>query len=119
MLDARGAFKKDPQRKRARENEPQVAEPLPDTPPDYLEPEVQASWCELVALIPAGVAKSCDRYIVEMAATLITRLRIESVVMPQERFSELRRCLGELGMTPASRSKVSAPKPLGNEFDDV
>lgn len=66
--------------------------------------EVEAAWREIVALCPSGVLADCDIYAVEAAANMVAQMRAGGA--DPATFAQLRMMLGELGMTPASRSKV-------------
>lgn len=117
VLQLRGSDKEHPDRMRARENEPEVTEPLPANPPSYLSDAEKKVWPELLALLPAGTAKSCDRVTFEIFVSLWTEHRLRGIGMKTTRMAELRRLAGEFGMSPASRSKVMAPKGKSNPFD--
>jgi hypothetical protein len=96
-----------------------------------LPEEVAAAWREIVVLCPAGVLADCDVYAVEAAARLLCQMRAGKPLPDSDErwtdpaiFAQFRMALNELGMTPASRSKVTAmePKKPGAAvvgFDDV
>lgn len=143
VLELSGAFKKDPQRKRA--NEPKELRALGD-PPDRLPAEAIPFWNELIAIAPRGVLTIADRWAVELAATLMAKATrdcpsVEQVVellkydelltddlkkllhrqaISAAELATLRSLLAALGMTPADRSKLSVPteKPK-NPFADL
>ena len=100
--------------------------------PDVLTEIEQAAWREIVALLePRGVLTQCDALVVELTArTLVTAREADAVIArdgstvrtasgylqqrPEVATSHksrllLKGLLGELGMTPASRSNVDAP----------
>jgi hypothetical protein len=56
---------------------------------------------------------------VEQLCALLTEFREDWRAFTTPRHSELRRCLGALGMTPADRSKVSVPRPASNPFEGL
>jgi phage terminase small subunit len=131
VLQFTGAHAHNPARARARENEPKPNALLGSEPPDALSADIAAAWREIVRLCPAGVLADCDVYAVEAAARLLCQMR-EGKPLPDtdERwtdpaiFAQFRMALNELGMTPASRSKVTSmePKKPGASvvsFDDV
>jgi phage terminase small subunit len=105
ILELKGAFKKNPQRKR--DAEPVPTGPVGDPPVHFDETHI-AAWHELVAMIPSGVLTNADRLIVELTCTLIVSVR----TLHTERGDKalLKSCLATLGMTPADRSKISVPK---------
>jgi hypothetical protein len=55
------------------------------------------------------VLTSADRGVLELAATIQARSRRGEA--PPAELALLLRALAEMGLTPASRSKVAAPKP--------
>jgi hypothetical protein len=123
VLEASGAFKHNPARRRAREGEPLPGGPLGDPPPE-LPPEVAACWHRIVALAPEGVLCDCDEAIVEQTARLMVMTRSPACKITA--YTALRTFLRELGLTPASRSlvkvapRVFAPGEMtGNPFVDV
>ena len=73
LLELRGAFKHDPKRKKARQNEPLVTAPLPDAP-DYLTADAMEAWREMKAR--GYWLTSADQFLVEIAATLTARYRL-------------------------------------------
>ena len=113
----KGAFKKHPERKRARENEPTDIPEL-GKPPDYLNEFERAAWLEIVEMCPDGVVRKSD----EMHVAIMSRLwaawkvgAIDGAALKQLQMME-----GQMGMNPSDRSKVSAPKKRAkNKFEDV
>ena len=117
-----GAFLKDPQRRADRAGEPVDARPLGD-PPDYFDEKMVAAWLDVVEMAPAGVLAAADRGLVESAARMLEEIRqLETDVVTKDgqvvtirkpvAASELNaflRCLTEMGLTPAARSKVKLP----------
>jgi hypothetical protein len=71
VLDARGAFKKHPERRR---EDPEPAGELGEPPLYFSAPELQC-WTELVSITPRGVLTARDRWVVEMAARLMAEYR--------------------------------------------
>lgn len=118
VLELRGAFKKDPQRKRP--NEPKPAKPV-GTPPRHerFTPEHQAIWRELKRQAADGVLTISDRIALEALCYLIAELRGEPSRFSAAKYSRMEALLGKIGFTPADRSKVNVPgKPKGNAFSD-
>jgi hypothetical protein len=115
VLALRGAFIKDPQRKRPPEAK---AAPLAGAPA-YLATDEASLWHELVSNAPRGVLTTADGPTLEMVARLMAKFRKDWLTGAE--FAILKGCLTELGWTPASRSKVLAPesadKPEG-EFSE-
>jgi hypothetical protein len=90
-------------RHKDRKGEPVISEPLGDAPPQWPAPE-KAVWHEVANAIPAGVATKADRLIVELTCRLLIEMRAKKLTPALA--SQLRCCLGSLGMTPADRSRV-------------
>jgi hypothetical protein len=125
VLDLVGAFKKDPQRKAARVNEPQSCGPIGE-PPLHFSEELKPLWKELVSLAPAGVLTVADRWTVEVACRMMLLLRqpptyqaddasgtlVERPAWGSAEVNALMRCLGSMGLTPVDRSKVSVPQKI-------
>ena len=128
-----GAFKHNPARRRARANEPVPDGPLVE-PPDHLPPRVAYFWKFIVSVSSKRVLGTSDTIAVEVAARFMAEVNNPKTSSLAAN-NYLRIALVELGMTPASRSKVMqlpfvpppgeaglAPdgRPLtGNEFADV
>jgi hypothetical protein len=104
MLELRGAFKHDPQRKRARQNEPLVTTPLPD-PPEDMRPDIADEWRRMKAR--GYWLKNPDKFLVEIAATLIVRLRRNE--LKHGYVSVLIGLLGKLGFSPKERGTLNLP----------
>lgn len=114
VLEARGSFAKDP----ARTREDFQSGAFDTTPPAYFDEYQVEVWREIVSLLPPQVLQATDQLAVELAARLIARFRRqddEDVTMAQ--VAQIRTALAVLGMTPADRSRVAAPKvPTVNPF---
>lgn len=106
VLKFTGAFDKNPQRAASRAKEPKANGPI-GAPPPELEKEALTAWHRIVEECPRGVLSKRDRIIVQAAAVLTGRM-IRGEDDPKL-LAQLRMFLGELGMTPAAASKVSAP----------
>ena len=128
VLQLSGAFRKDPQRLAARANEPQPDGPIGEAPA-YMNEDEARVWGEIIAECPTGVLTNADRGI--LAVTVSMRLHAEqgepfvvdgvptSVrIFDTKKIALLMRCYTELGMTPASRSKVSAKTTKVEEINE-
>lgn len=116
-LELSGAFKKNPKRRRARDGEPTPRAAL-TTRAEKLSKLEGACWDRIVKLAPDGVLKDCDEIIVELTARLWARIKQGKATAADA--TQLRNCLQQLGMTPASRSTVKVPgEKAVNEFADV
>jgi len=114
VLEARGAFAHNPDRKR----EDFQSGVFDNSAPDYFSPGQVVVWDEIVSLLPPSVLQATDRMAVELTARLIARFRSQDdadVSMAQ--VAQIRTALASLGMTPADRSRVAAVKtPVVNPF---
>lgn len=114
ILDARGAFKVNPERKR--DKEPQAAEFDP-TPPEYFDAEHVKTWHEIVNMIPAGVLKSADTLQVEMLTNLVVDYRRDPDKFNTQRLGRMSNEMHKLGLNPSGRASLTVEKPKENEFD--
>jgi phage terminase small subunit len=107
VLEARGAFDKDPSRRR----EDFEAGAFDPTPPKYFKPKQRDAWSEIVGVLPASVLQATDRMAVELAARLIAQFRaLDDSEVTSAQVAQIRTALAVLGMTPADRSRVSVKK---------
>ncbi|HUS94850.1 MAG TPA: hypothetical protein VMZ24_06730, partial [Patescibacteria group bacterium] len=117
ILDARGAFKKNPQR--SRDGEPEVRDPI-GSAPDRLEDLERQAWDEVVRYAPMGVLTEADRHHVEELCILLAeswRLRAK---MQTSTRALINKMLGQIGMNPSDRSRISIEKPRNeNPFDSL
>lgn len=120
VLALRGAFDKNPDRGRARANEPAPTKPL-GLPPKHLTDEQKAVWRELAKRLPEGVAFDSDRHAFEMLAVLFAEFRASQLRMPPPQMRQIENLLGRFGLTPADRSKVKAivGKKQADPWDDL
>lgn len=106
VLELRGAYKKDPQRKR--KNEPKPAAGIgkfSDGPVDL--PEI---WDEVVAQTVPGVMTVSDRIALEALCRLIADIRNNPAELSVGKITAMVSLLGRFGLTPADRSKVTIPE---------
>jgi hypothetical protein len=103
VLELRGAFKRNPDRKRARQNEPLVTTPLPE-PPAYLTADTTAAWNEMKD--HGFWLTSADRFLVEIAATLMSRYRTDAQSAENSLLIGL---LGKIGFSPKERGALNLP----------
>jgi hypothetical protein len=119
LLELNGSLSHNPGRHANRAGEPFDPRPLGD-PPLHLDPPQRAAWGEIERIAPPGVLCHGDRLIVELAAVLLAQFRAAGAMFPDGRLRRLESVLGQLGLTPAARSKVTAtPVPKGNPFASV
>lgn len=117
VLELRGSFEKNPQRRAQRENEPVDIPDIGD-PPAYLTVDQQDCWRTLVEKCAGGVLRQSDEVALEIAARLFAEMRAGTIDRPG--LKQLDTLLGKFGMNPSERSKVSAPKTKPkNKFANV
>lgn len=114
VLEARGAFDKDPARRR----DDFEAAAFDPAAPDYFSDAQRAVWNEIVAALPPSVLQATDRMAVELAARQVAYFRVTpDPDVTAAQLAQIRTALAVLGMTPADRSRVSAKKaPKVNAF---
>lgn len=115
ILDARGAFKKHPERRRV---DPDTKKLRPA--PKHLDESKRATWREIVRAAPEGVITEADRFALEIAVQLLCEFRSDPIGYQAARLTILNSLLAKMGMTPCDRAKVArAPqKPkTANPFE--
>ena len=118
ILQLRGAFKKDPQRRRP--NEPEVTAPFVFDPPAHLSESSADCWREIAGIAPAGVLTAADVLVVEMLADLLADYRREPSAMAPVKLGHMRQMLRSLGLDPSGRASLVVPKkPDGGRFDGL
>lgn len=117
VLDARGSFKKHPERKR---QDAETSGPLDDAP-DHINGAVLNAWNEIASSAPIDVLTNSDRIGLEIAANLLAQFRNDPIEFTAAKLVRLEALLGKFGMTPADRAKVGGKKeaPKGNPFADL
>ena len=115
VLELKGAFKKDPQRRQTREGEPEANGPI-GTPPPNFDEELIAIWHELVGMVPAKVLATSDRWTVELACRMMQLLRKGAFRAAE--LNILLTCLSRMGLTPADRSRIAVPQQK-EEIDEL
>lgn len=117
ILDARGAFRQNPQRKRDGEPKPKSA--FRKSAPAHLTPEQKAVWKEIVKQIPAGVLTGSDHAVVEIVVVLYALFRELGAAMPAAQLTRMASLMGRLGLDPSGRASLVVPKEKDTGFDDV
>jgi len=112
MHIARGTYKKDPQRAKARENEPVVLEDIGDPPADWIHSEqggersrLRAIWFELIGDAAPGVLNRSHR--MHLEATCRLMLKVRGGYAKTGDYANLNKFLTQMGMNPAAQSTVS------------
>lgn len=120
VLELRGSFKKHPERRAARANEPEPTGPI-GSPPSHLTLTQCAAWQEIVDNAHPGVFGSSDRAALEIAAVLMAEFRqLGTAGITDARISRLISLLSSFGMTPADRAKINVTcKQKRNPFADL
>jgi hypothetical protein len=104
ILELRGSFLRNPNRKKARKNEPLVTTPLP-SPPTYLTSATAATWQEMKRY--GYWLTSADRCLVEIASTFVARYRVNELKSGD--ISLLIALLGKIGFSPKERGALNLP----------
>lgn len=115
VLEASGAFRKNPQRKRGADVE--VTDPIGNAP-DHLTPEQLQAWKDIVSRAPDGVLTRADGIAVEMAACLNAEMMADFDSFTAAKLARLQALLTSFGMTPTSRAGlgISPTKKPDNIF---
>lgn len=114
LLEARGSFKKNPNRKRVDVVDGRTL----GGPPEHLSEPERAAWIELADNALPDTLGRADRTTLELTVSLLLKLR-SGAAMASE-LSLLATQLAKLGMSPADRSRVAAiPKAKKNDFADL
>ena len=106
VLKMQGAYRKDPQRLKARENEPVNLDPIGPCP-EYLTEAGKTAWNDIVTTGPW--LRLPDRLAVERTAIVLGQVRsIDRIDANLERI--LQTWIRLLGLPATERSKVYAPQ---------
>jgi len=117
VLDARGAFDKNPNRRRV---DPKSAGRL-KPPGKHLDDERRVIWREIVKMVPEGVITQSDRLMLEIAVELTWEFRQSPLDFTAARLTRLEAILGKFGLSPSDRAKVAGPggrKKAENPFSE-
>ena len=115
VLEAKGAFKKDPQRRRP--NEPQGNGVFDKTPPAHLKEEEKTCWAEVVELVPKGVLTGSDPISVEIVAVMLAQFRKTKAETNASVMVRLTSEMNKLGLNPSGRASLIIDKTKSNPFD--
>ena len=114
ILEARGAFKHDPQRKRV---DPEPSGGLRQSPPDHLTSDQQEAWRRIVSTAPKGVMYQSDEIMLDLAACLLAEYMRNPDGMATSRIARLETQLGKFGLSPSDRARLGvSPDDEGDEF---
>lgn len=106
ILEASGAFRKNPKRRADRENEPKPAGPL-GNPPDWLNDKERECWREILEEVPPGVLTKSDGIALATAASLYATIKARKAKAADR--TCFRHYLTALGLTAVGRSNMSVP----------
>jgi hypothetical protein len=113
--EAKGTYVQHPERRRA--DEPQPKAPIGE-PPGRLNDEERSAWCELLEILPDGVATIECRWALERLVRLIVKSWKGVTAAWEEGL--IRSYIAGFGMTPADRAKVHVKPALPrDEWDDL
>lgn len=99
-------------------------EPVPNgdigDAPDHLSAAEQAIWDEIISIgFPEAMGQS-DRVALELLARLIHAMRTRFDELNAAQLARLNVLLGQFGMTPADRARISVQPPKQRSpFDDM
>jgi len=114
ILDAKGAFIVNPQRRRP--GEPKSHRPLSKTPPKFLSLPEKKVWKELYKQIIPGVVFESDRLLFTLLVRLATKLYNNEHLLGTE-MSTLISLGARFAMTPADRSRVVVEQQKTSKLD--
>ena len=118
VLEASGAFVKNPKRGKDREHEPTCNAPL-GSAPDYFNVEQIKVWKEIEDICPYGVLFNADRLGVEALTMLIYDFRAAPQKFTAAMYAQMKSYIGLLGLSPIDRAKLkvqSSEEKETNEF---
>lgn len=109
VLELRGAFKKNPARRR---KDPEGTAPFCESPPPHLPQAAVSAWSYIVARLPQIALFNCDEIAVEMAARQLASYWLTG---DHDTLKELRQWLARLGMFPVDRAKLPSKEAEGEK----
>lgn len=116
LAELKGAVKHDPQRYKGEAIKSE--QPL-GTAPEHLSEHAKAVWFEIEAHSLPGVLTGADRFVMEIASTLLAEYRIDPAEFAVGKYTHLVGILARLGLSPSDRQKFTKDSgSKGNEFDD-
>lgn len=112
ILELKGAWKKDPQRRRSSVG---GSGEFNRQPPSYMPQECVRAWNFIVEQVPPGVLTASDYASVEIMARLQSQIWMTGSL---DSIKELRQWFGQYGMTASAREKIAAKgvEQTGNPF---
>ncbi|MBB4126230.1 hypothetical protein GGR77_001520 [Xanthomonas translucens] len=108
MAQLKGADKHNPQRYKRQAPKSKAAL---GRAPVYFPADVAEVWKELERCALPGVLTGSDRFVMEVAASLLAEFRANRAEFKAAKYAHLIGCLARLGLTPADRQKLGTEKP--------
>jgi hypothetical protein len=121
VLELTGRFKINPDRKKARANEPTPDTAISSDPPEWMRgtafKEERKCYREIIRNAHADVLSTADSVWVEIVACLLAEFRKAPHAMKMAKLARLQSGLSQLGMSPSDRSKAGKmPRKQENRF---
>ena len=113
ILEMRGAYEKNPQRRKDRKNEPEIS-PIKGIP-RTLNADEKKIWKEIVARVHEGVIGDSDAIALETLTRLVYRMRFDFDGMSAAHLGQMVVLFGRFGMTPSDRTKIVVKKKEDNQ----
>lgn len=108
ILEAKGAFSKNPQRRRTA---PKSNLPIGD-PPEHLTPRELPIWAEFIGAIPTEILVETDRFALARLCQLECKARTDPHRMPGVESGQLLKLYGMFGLSPSDRTRLHVlPQP--------
>lgn len=108
VLEARGAFRKNPNRRR--DHEPEGVGVV-GSPPESFSKEERAVWQDILERAPCGVLTGSDWFSVVLATRLWAKYMAEPESFNAALIARMYRIFGDLGCNPVDRASMHIPKP--------
>ena len=109
ILEARGAFRKDPQRLR---QDAKGTGAFPSRAPSELTDSQKAAWHKLRKMAPPGLWTASDQTAAWIAACLWDEFLRSPATMPTSRVAQLRGLFASLGLDPVARTRLQPAEPV-------
>lgn len=117
-----GAFKKNPKRRKERENEPAPTGGIGACPEHLIkwQKDAREIWDEFVAMAAPGVLTNSDRFALAMLVRYEYEVRTDWQNLTDTTKKDYRILLASFGFDPANRSRVKVPdNKTKNKFSDL
>jgi len=102
------------------DEKPKVEIKIP-SPPESLSGVAHAEWLRICDVLKnSGILSDADIGVMAIYCELYAQFQTDPVEFPAAKYTQLRLCMVELGMTPAARSKITVGGgKKENTFADV